>query len=57
MPKKKLEAGMFVAPKIPKLIGDTTKNFKSLVTYGKKNKILDEGENYESEVDQADGPE
>lgn len=55
--KKKLEAGMFVAPKIPKLIGDTTKNFKSLVTYGKKNKILDEDENYESEVDQADGPE
>lgn len=38
--KTKLEAGMFVAPKIPKLIGDTTKNFKSMLTYGKNNNIL-----------------
>jgi hypothetical protein len=39
--KKKLDAGLYVAPKIPGLIGTTAKNAKGLITYGKKNKILD----------------
>ena len=55
--KKKLDAGLYVAPKIPSLIGDTTKNFKSLVSYGKKNKILDAEKDYDQEVEAADGPE
>ena len=55
--KKKLDAGLYVAPKIPSLVGDTTKNFKSLVSYGKKNKILDPNEESESYLEDTDGPE
>lgn len=50
--KKKLAAGMYVAPKIPKLITDTTGNFKSLVTYGKKIKALDADYEADSAVDE-----
>jgi len=39
--KTKLGAGLYVAPKVPGLIGTTAKNAKGLITYGKKNKILD----------------
>ena len=39
--KSKLGAGLYVAPKVPGLIGTTAKNAKGLITYGKKNKILD----------------
>jgi hypothetical protein len=54
--KKKLDAGLFVAPKIPGLIGTTAKNAKGLITYGKKNKILDADDQSGDALKGADGP-
>ena len=54
--KKKLDAGLFVAPKIPGLIGITAKNAKSLITYGKKNKILKADDQSGDALKGADGP-
>jgi hypothetical protein len=54
--KKKLDAGLFVAPKIPGLIGTTAKNAKGLITYGKKNKILDADDQSGEALKGADGP-
>lgn len=54
--KKKLDAGLFVAPKIPGLIGTTAKNAKGLITYGKKNKILDPDDQSGDALKGADGP-
>ena len=55
--KKKLDAGLFVAPKIPGLIATTAKNAKGLITYGKKNKILDPDDQSADALKGADGPE
>ena len=54
--KSKLSAGLYVAPKVPGLIGTTTKNAKNLITYGKKNKILDADQQYDDGLKSADGP-
>lgn len=54
--KKKLDAGLYVAPKIPGLIGTTAKNAKALITYGKKNKILDPDDQSGDALKGADGP-
>ena len=54
--KKKLDAGLYVAPKIPGLIGTTAKNAKGLITYGKKNKILDADDQSAEALKGADGP-
>lgn len=54
--KKKLDAGLYVAPKIPGLIGTTAKNAKGLITYGKKNKILDADDQSGAALEGADGP-
>ncbi len=54
--KKKLDAGLYVAPKIPGLIGTTAKNAKGLITYGKKNKILEADDQSGAALEGADGP-
>ena len=54
--KKKLDAGLFVAPKIPGLIGITAKSAKDLITYGKKNKILKADDQSGDALKGADGP-
>lgn len=54
--KKKLDAGLFVAPKIPGLIGSTAKNAQGLITYGKKYKILDPDDQSGDALKGADGP-
>lgn len=55
--KSKLDAGLYVAPKVPGLIGSTMKTTKMLITYGKKTKILDADEQYDEAVGDLDGPE
>lgn len=55
--KSKLDAGLFVAPKIPGLIGSTANTTKMLITYGKKIKVLDENEQYDEALKGADGPQ
>lgn len=55
--KQKLDVGLYVAPRVPKLVGNTMKTAKMLVSYGKKAKILDEDAEYEDALDAADGPQ
>ena len=47
---------LYVAPKIPGLIGTTAKNAKGLITYGKKNKILEADDQSGAALEGADGP-
>lgn len=54
--KSKLDVGLYVAPKIPKLIGSTMKTSKMLISYGKKAKVLDADAQYEDALEDADGP-
>lgn len=54
--KSKLDSGLYVAPKIPGLIGSTAKTTKMLITYGKKIKVLDADEQYDDALEGADGP-
>ena len=55
--KSKLDAGLYVAPKVPGLIGSTMKTTKMLITYGKKTKILDADEQYEDALENStNGP-
>lgn len=55
--KSKLDAGLYVAPKIPGLIGSTMKTTKMLITYGKKTKILDADDQYDDALkNSTNGP-
>jgi hypothetical protein len=54
--KSKLDAGLYVAPKVPGLIGSTAKTTKMLVAYGKKTKVLDADEQYDDALEDSDGP-
>ena len=53
----KIKAATFVLPKVPKLFADTTKNFQFLLTYGKKNMILNAEEYQEYEIKNLGGPD
>jgi len=54
--KSKLDAGLYVAPKIPGLIGSTAKTTKMLISYGKKIQVLDADAQYDEALKGADGP-
>lgn len=55
--KSKLDAGLYVAPKVPGLIGSTAKSTKMLIAYGKKTKVLDADEQYDDALENSDGPQ